>query len=273
MSPRSLGSSALFHAVLILLVVFGLPSIFMPDEPLYQPQAISVELLPIASKNNAPNRTPKPPKRPVEQAKPVVKKEPVKKPEPPKKEEPKKEEKKPDPKPEQVKKPEPKKEEKTPEPKKEEVKKEEPKKDEKSFDELMKDLEKDTPKEEAPAEKGETIISDEIPDPTAPLSQTVENSIRNQVMACWNYPSGAKDQETLVAHLQVSLREDGSVADIKLPLGDQIRYKNEREFKALVDSAKRALANPKCVPLKDLPVNAYNSWSKVELVFDPDEMW
>jgi colicin import membrane protein len=270
LSPRSLGSSAFLHAVIILLAVFGLPSLFMTDEPLYQPQVISVELLPIAPINNAPNRTPKPPKKEPVKPPVIAKKEPVKKPTPPKPE-PKKEEPTPAPKPEPVKKEETKKEEKKPDPE-EKPKKEEKKEEEKSFEDLMKELDEKTPEPDK-AEEGEPIKSDTVPDPTAPLSQTVENSIRSQIMKCWNYPSGAKGQETLVAHIQVSFREDGSVADSKLRASDQFRYNSEREFKALVDSANRAIRNTKCVPLKNLPINEYNSWSKVELVFDPDEMW
>jgi hypothetical protein len=276
--------------LLILLVVFGLPSLFMDEELLYQPQVIAVEL-DIAPIANAPNRTPTPPKKPEpEKPKP---KPPTPKPEP-KKPEPKPEpEKKPEPKPEPVKKPEPKPAPKKEEPKKEEVKKEDvkkdepkketkkesekpkeetpkPKKDEKSFEELMKDLDDATP---APAEKGEKIISDVPYDPSAPLSQTVENSIRNQIMACWNYQGGAKDQETLVAHIQVIFREDGSIIDAKLKATDQMRYNSDPAFRSLVDSARRATRNPNCVPLKGLPMNEYKSWSKVELVFDPAEMW
>lgn len=284
MSPRSLGSSALLHVMLILLVVFGLPSLFLDEEVLYQPQVIAMDLK-IAPVANAPNRTPKPPKKPeVKKEKPKPKPEAVKKPKP-----------KPEPKPEPVKKPEPKPAPKKEEPKKEEVKKEEvkkeevkkeepkkeepkeepapekPQKDEKSFDELMKDLEDDTPP--APAETGEKIISDVPYDPNAPLSQTVENSIRSQIMKCWNYQGGAKDQESLVAHIQVIFREDGSIIDAKLKATDQMRYSSDAAFRSLVDSARRATRNPNCVPLKGLPVDEYKSWSKVELVFDPAEMW
>lgn len=273
LSPRSLGSSALLHVMLILLVVFGLPSLFIDTEELYQPQVIAMDLK-IAPVVNAPNRTPKPPKKPEQEKpkpkppapKPEPKPEPVKKPEPkpaPKKEEPKKEK----PKKEEAKKEEPKKEE----PKKEEPKKEAPKTKEPTLDDILDSL--DAPEPPAPAEKGEKSISDVPYDPTAPLSQTVENSIRNQIMKCWNYQGGAKDQETLVAHIQVIFREDGSIIDAKLKATDQMRYSSDPAFRSMVDSARRATRNPDCVPLKGLPVNEYKSWSKVELVFDPAEMW
>lgn len=288
MSPRSLGSSALLHALIILLVVFGLPNLFIPDEPLVQPQVIAMDLK-IAPINNVPNRTPTPPKKKKEEPAP---KPAPKKPEP-KKEEPKKEKPKPEPKKPEPKKPEPKKEApkkeapKKEEPKKEEVKKEPPKKKEEqkkeelkeelSFEEAMKRAkEVSEPSEKTsevkPAETGPKSKSDVPYDPNLPLSQTVENSIRNQIMKCWNYQGGAKDQETLKASILVIFREDGSIIEAKLKATDQMRYSTDRAFRSLVDSAMRATRS-KCVPVKGLPVDQYRSWSKIELVFDPAEMW
>lgn len=63
MSLRSLGASALLHGLLVLLVVFGLPHVLKPEDILYQPQVISVDLK-IAPVANAPTRTPTPPKNP-----------------------------------------------------------------------------------------------------------------------------------------------------------------------------------------------------------------
>lgn len=277
MSPRSLGSSALLHALIILLVVFGLPNLFVPDEPLMQPQVIALDLK-IAPIINAPNRTPTPPKKKKEEPAPKpAPKKPEPKKEEPKKENPKKPEpKKPEPKKEEPKKEAPKKEEvKKEPPKKKETKKEEPKKDEPSLEDILDSLDKESPKptEAKPAEKGPKIESDVPYDPNLPLSQTVENSIRNQIMACWNYQGGAKDQESLKASILVIFREDGSIIEAKLKASDQMRYNSNREFRSLVDSAMRATRNSKCVPLKGLPVDQYRSWSKIELVFDPAEMW
>lgn len=267
MSPRSLGASALLHGFLMLLVVFGLPHVLKPEDILYQPQVISVDLE-IAPVANAPTRTPTPPKRPEPTPpKPEPKKEaePVKKPEPPApKPQP------PQPKPEPVKKEEPKPTEKKPEPKKEEAKKEP------TLEDILSGIKETTPKQEpkpAPAEQGDSIVSDVPYDPSRPMSQTVRDSIRNQIMKCWNYQGGAKDQNTLVAHIQVVFREDGSIIDARLRPADAVRYNSDPAFRSLVDSARRATKNPDCVPLKGLPRDSYTSWSKVELVFDPDDMW
>ena len=109
--------------------------------------------------------------------------------------------------------------------------------------------------------------------PKMESTQTVENFIRKQIMACWNYQGGATDQDRQVARIQIIFREDGSVIEARLNATDQMRYNSNREFHSLVDSAIRATRNPKCVPLKGLPVDQYRSWSKIELVFDPREMW
>lgn len=283
MSPRSLGSSALLHVLIILLVVFGLPNLFVPDEPLMQPQVIALDLK-IAPINNAPNRTPKPPKKQDKPA-PKVEREKAKQPDKPK------EQKKPDPKPkkpEKTQKPkeankpkevktpkQPDKPEKVEKPKKQPDK---PKEEEElSLEELLEKMEKESAEEdtkpaEKPVEKGQKSETDVPYDPKLPLSQTVENAIRNQIMACWNYQGGAKDQEMLVARIQVIFREDGSVIEARLKATDQMRYNTSSEFRSLVDSARRATRNPKCVPLKGLPIDQYRAWSKIELVFDPKEM-
>lgn len=268
MSLRSLGASALLHGLLVLLLVFGLPQVLKPEDILYQPQVISVEL-DIAPVANAPTRTPTPPKKPTPQPPkpkptPAVEPEPVKKPEPPKP-------KPPEPKPEPVKQPEPKKEEaKTPE-KQPEPKKEEPKDEEPSLDDILSsipDTSKNEP-EDAEAEEGKAVTSDVPYDPSQPASQTVVDSIRNQIMECWNYQGGAKEQSNLIAYIRVVFREDGSIITTELRPSDAMRYNSDPAFRALVDSARRATRDPKCVPLKGLPRDQYASWSKMELVFNP----
>ncbi|MGB1540052.1 MAG: hypothetical protein ACPG80_03750, partial [Rickettsiales bacterium] len=104
--PRGLLYSAFLHLAILVLAIFGLPEFFNPKK-LEEPQAITVEILPVGSQSNVPNRIktkPKPkPTKPKPQPTPA---KPVKKPAPPiKKEEPA-------PAPEPVVKPEPPKEKK-----------------------------------------------------------------------------------------------------------------------------------------------------------------
>lgn len=281
MSPRGLLSSSAFHAVILLLLVFGLPS-FLQPEPIPEPQVISVELLPISEIANAPTKMPTPPKKQEEPPKPLPPKPEPEKPKPePKKEEPKPEEKKPESKPEPVKEaiPDPTKKE---EPKKEEPKKEEPKKEEPTLDDILKSLDKEkpktppapqTPQETASPDKGEKTISDRW-DPTMQVSQTVKDSIRNQITKCWNYQGGAKDQDKMSrARIMVQLNQDGSVANALLHGSQQGEYRSNPHFRALVDSAIRATRNPTCVPLKGLPADKYQGWKEMELVFDPSQMF
>ena len=42
-------------------------------------------------------------------------------------------------------------------------------------------------------------------------------------------------------------------------------------FEAAADSARRAVLNPKCNPLKDLPADRYNLWQELELTFNPKD--
>lgn len=263
--------------MIILLLVFGLPS-FLQPEPIPEPQVISVELLPISDIANAPTKMPTPPKK-QEDPKPAPPKPEPEKPKPAPKLEPVKEEKKPEPKPEPKKEaiPDPTKKE---EPKKEEPKKDEPKKDEPTLDDILKSLEKEKPKtppapqtsqETATPDAGEKTISDRW-DPNMQVSQTVKDSIRNQITKCWNYQGGAKDQDKLRARIMVQLNQDGSVAKALLHSSQKGDYMGNSYFRALVDSAIRATQNPDCVPLKGLPVDKYQGWKEMELVFDPSQM-
>lgn len=287
MSPRGLAASSAVHGVLLLLLIFGLPS-FLEPEPMPQPLVMSVEILPISEMSNVDIKSPTPKKKePDNKPLPEVKKEPPKK-EEIKKEEVKKEpEKKPEPKPEPipdpVKKEEPKKEDVKKETKKEEAKQEE-KKDEKkkeeepSLDDILKDLKKDQPKTPpAPKTKEDTgtpkdgpkSYSDKPFDQNSPAAMALQDSIRNQIMPCWLYQGGAPEDKVKAAKILVSINPDGTVASAKLATSQMSEYSSNGYFKAIVDSAIRATRNPSCTPLKNLPQDQYHMWKELVVTFDP----
>lgn len=297
---RGVTGSGFGHALLLLLIIFGLPVLFDRNR-VEEPMAITVEILPVTGITNVkpsesqPDPAPKPepkPEPPPEPPKPVppvqAEKEPEKPqpktqvdqappppppPPPAPKPEPKPEEKPQPPKPAEPKKPEPK-----PEPKKEEVKK--PAEDDlmavlksvketaqKQQDTKPAETKPDTP--ESPTDGSKKAVSNQY-NPEAPLSMSEKDAIRSQIAKCWNVPAGAKDAHELIVVLRVQLEHDGSVVNVVLGDASKARYAADNFFRAAADSAIRAVRQ--CSPLQNLPPDKFSTWKDMELTFDPKEM-
>jgi hypothetical protein len=304
--PRKKGIvySATLHLLLVLLVVFGLPSL-LKNEPPLEPAAITVELLPISSVSNVKNsdsekadkpkpeeekqpeqKKPSPPVKtaeatpppppPTPEPKPEPKPEPAPLPKPEPKPEPKKVEKKPEPKPEPVK-PEPKPEPKPapkPEPKKPEHKK--PK--EEDLDAILKAV-KETAQKEKTSEKKEPAKEKTSDSPKAisnsydsskPMSLSEKDAIMGQLAKCWNAPAGAKNAQDLIVVINAEFNTDGSYINAEIASESRSRYNSYSFFRAAADAALRAVRQ--CSPLKNLPPDKYGTWKSMELHFDPREM-
>jgi outer membrane biosynthesis protein TonB len=253
--------SGVFHFLLLVLAIFGLPSILNLTPP-PEPIAISVDILPVSEMSNVkPHEVqPEPPKKPVETLKETTKKPPsppVKTakdtPPPP-----------PTQKVAKTDKPKPKPPEKKPEPK--------PKEDD--LDAILKAV-KDTAqekkdKEQKANEKAESPAKSERYDDTMPLSLSEKDAIRNQIAKCWNVPAGAKDAQDLVVTLRLQLEPTGTVLSVELASSNQARYSTDTFFRAAADSAMRAVRQ--CSPLKDLDPEKYGTWKDMELTFNPKDM-
>lgn len=265
---KGLSVSAAGHVLLLILMIFGLPSWMMPKPP-EEPVAITVELLPITGVTNVkPAEKPPAPESKKEEPKPEEKKPspPVKTeepaPPPPPKDDPTKVK--------DIKKPEPKKEEKKPEEKKK------PKEDDldavlkavkKTAQEQKKDDEKKPDKTENSADN--KSMSNQY-DPTKPMSMSEKDAIRSQFARCWSVPAGAKDAQDLKVVLEISVEMDGTVTKVELADVSKSRYGSDTFYRAAADSAMRAVRQ--CSPLKDLPTDKYSTWKFMELTFDPKEM-
>lgn len=258
--------SGVLHVLLGLLILMGLPSL-LPDRPLPEPSAISVEILPITGVTNVKPSEVKPTPKQEEEKKPEAKKPtpPVKTAEPP-----------PPPPPKPEEKPEPKKPEKVEEKKPEPKKPEKPKEDDllavlKSVKETAAKQQADTPKKQDDSEESSTSKSkSQQYDPSMPLSMSEKDAIRSQISRCWSVPAGARDAHGLVVVLRVEVQRDGSVLNVALAEASKGRYAKDTFFRAAADSAMRAVRM--CSPLKDLPPEKYDTWRDMELTFDPKEM-
>lgn len=283
--------SLAIHVLVLLFLIIGMPHINTRDFD--APPPVMIELAPIgdtAMTDKPPVKAPK--KEEPKEELPPPKEEPVKQ---PPKSEPKKEEPKPEPKPvkepEPVQEPEPKEELPKPEPEpkreekpKEEPKKEEPKKEEpapkkeEDTSEAMDSLLKNLAETEADVEVDETAETDKdaLPQPTpdAPLGDRVTmtelDALRYQLMQCWNIPAGAQGAEDLQIEVRIKVNSDRTVQSVEIV--DQGRYARDSFFRAAADSARRAVMNPSCSPLK-LPPEKYDQWKTTIIVFDPRDMF
>lgn len=273
-SNKALIISISLHLVVFLLIVFGLPH-FKTEPILSEP--VPIELVADIGEMTTTNKKPVDAPKPKEEKPP----EPPKKVETPKPPEPKKsapeppaEEKlkdppKPDKPVEKVDDKAEKKIEKKPEPKKEKPKKTE----QNDFDSLLKDLSPD----KSQPDTDETAKKMTEPSPAPNVSKFADNlsisemdALRQQLSQCWNVMAGGVNAEDQVVELSVTVNEAMTVE--KAEVVDQSKYNSNAFFRAAADSAKRALRNPLCTPLR-LPPNKYSQWHKMTLVFDPKEMF
>ncbi len=148
--------------------------------------------------------------------------------------------------------------------------------DRRDFTTVLKSLESQQPRPKTP-EKAEKQPKPAPPTPRSEMSElatvtqldALRTIIRRQIEPCWNPPVGATDAEDLVVRIQVWVDPDGTVRQAKIL--DAGRMSVDRFYEAAADSARRAILNPRCNPLK-LPPDRYELWRELVLTFNPKEM-
>ncbi len=142
------------------------------------------------------------------------------------------------------------------------------------FNALLRNLAaKDTPP--SPDAPQETQVASGAPSsqPRAPLGSQLSASevdmIREQISRCWNIPAGARDAKDLVVELRVEVGPDGMVQQATIV--DQGRLAGDPFFRAAAESARRALFNPLCRPLR-LPPDKYEIWKDMDIDFSPKDL-
>ena len=258
--------SVVFHLLFFVIAFFGMPSFFQP-EPLVEPGAITVEILPITGITNV-----KPSKQlPAPEEKKKDKPEPEeKKPSPPVKQEEQA------PPPEEAVEPKPKEKVEKKKEKEKDKKKDEKKKKEDALDAILKAVKDTAQKEKKEKKKDEEAESSKSKsfsnkfDPTMQLSMSEKDAIMSQIAKCWSVPAGAKNAQDLVVIVKANYNKDGSYINVELASEQKSRYGRDSFFRAAADSAIRAVKL--CSPLVGLPAERYNGWSELELYFDPKYM-
>jgi hypothetical protein len=306
MGRRGLALSAALHLVLGSMFILGLPSLFHPPAPQQMP--IAVQLVTMGPETRATHPNPQMPQREAKPDLPVPgppgpKPKPQTAPPqptplpsaaaaPPTPEPPQPPQAKPAPPPPPPPvpalkpappppppKPVEKVETPTPEPPRqmarEEARAEAKKYDPGQFNALLRNLAaRDTPPSpDAPPQDTQVASGAPSSQPRAPLGSQLSASevdmIREQISRCWNIPAGARDAKDLIVELRVEVGPDGMVQQATIV--DQARLAGDPFFRAAAQSARRALFNPLCRPLR-LPPDKYEIWKDMVIDFSPKDL-
>ena len=289
---RNVILSLLFHATVIVVAIVGLPDIGKRDLNFERP--MTVDIVNIAPETNVP-----PPPRPEPKPEPPKAAPPPPPPPqaaapPPPPPPPPKPAAEPAPAPVPATKPEPvkakpKEETRPPEPRlaKVQPKRKPPPPDEMASvlkdlaeikqrppkaDETAKDRKRTPPPEEKfdVAEIQKTLTQQpRLHDPSKALSISEIDLVRQQIARCWNLPAGAKDAHKMTVEIRVTMNVDGTVREATLR--EPARSQADPFYRAMAESALRAVLNPRCQPFK-LPPDRYEIWQVMELNFDPKEI-
>jgi outer membrane biosynthesis protein TonB len=299
---RGLALSGVLHLGLLVILAFGLPTLFRPPPP--QEMPIAVDLVNIGPETRAthPNPHPQHTAKPVEPmpgptvAKPEPKPEPTMPAppaaaaapnlEPPARTEPNPEP-LPPPLPQAKPLPPPKPDERVtatrpsekPEPPKQAAENaaraQARKYDPGRFDALLRNLAAvdNAPSSEASPHPSTRAAGRASSQPKAPLGARLSASeldmVREQISRCWNVPAGARDARDLVVEIRVAVDPDGNVRQATIV--DQARGAGDPFFLAAAESARRAFFNPECRPLH-LPPDKYAIWRDMVVDFSPRDL-
>ncbi|MCK5274902.1 MAG: hypothetical protein KAR37_09665 [Alphaproteobacteria bacterium] len=101
------------------------------------------------------------------------------------------------------------------------------------------------------------------------LTVSERDALRRQIEKCWNVPIGARNPEELIVEIKIRVNRDRRVRDAVIV--DSARASADKFFRTMAESARRAVNNPKCSPLK-LPPDKYDEWKEITMTFDPSNM-
>jgi hypothetical protein len=96
------------------------------------------------------------------------------------------------------------------------------------------------------------------------------DALRRQLEGCWNVPIGARDADTMTVDIYMVVNQDRTLQSARIV--DSSRYDSDTFFRAMADSALRAVYNPNCSPF-ELPPDKYETWKTITVTFDPSQMF
>ena len=101
------------------------------------------------------------------------------------------------------------------------------------------------------------------------IAAGLAQAINQQITPCWKIQAGAKDAANMSVAVNIRLNPDGSLGGVPR-IEDTARLGRDPFFRAVAESALRALRDPACMPLR-LPYEYYDLWKAIIFTFDPKE--
>jgi hypothetical protein len=102
-----------------------------------------------------------------------------------------------------------------------------------------------------------------------PITVSEIDEVRRQIERCWNVPAGAKDAGDHIVTIRVEMSPDATPRSATVL--NEVATHDSAFYRAAAESALRAVLNPRCHPFK-LPVEKYDRWKTMTLVFNPKDM-
>lgn len=90
-------------------------------------------------------------------------------------------------------------------------------------------------------------------------------SIINHVAKCWHPPASIIKPLDAV-RINIDINRDTSLKKAEIAKVDMKKYKSDKEFRMLADSA--IVAIKECSPMEFLPADKYDIWKNLEATFD-----
>jgi hypothetical protein len=103
------------------------------------------------------------------------------------------------------------------------------------------------------------------------LTVDLKDALLSQMRACWNVPVGAPEPEKLIVEVRVFLSQNGALArPPQLEPSTRAAVANNPYMRTAAEAALRAVSV--CEPYKLLPVERYDSWREIVMIFDPSKV-
>ena len=96
--------------------------------------------------------------------------------------------------------------------------------------------------------------------------------VRTKIQERWKTIAGGKDDRNIEVKISVKLTQEGVIQDVSIK--DMGRYKSDKSFQALADSAVRAIyiaqdTDNVFVKLSQLNASRYGDWKEIIFTFSP----
>lgn len=101
---------------------------------------------------------------------------------------------------------------------------------------------------------------------SANLTASENDAVQQQLNQCMNWPDADKDLKGLVVELDIVVNPDRTVSSVRIV--DQGRMASDPTFAAAARAATRAVRMAQCTPL-DLPPDKYQAWQEMTVNFTP----